>query len=273
MHLQAWIILLGTGLGIYGIGTFAHPFWRLLRRLALGALGFELGYFVCGKSFLVGWIVAGVCLAATPLLYFIKIRQIRLPQERHFKLEVNVEDAEAEELDEITEDMEGAGFVNREEFGFAVDDTAGVCRVLVDPGKNLRASIHLMWQGSLRFRHITLTTLDKFGTKFTTTDYHGLMPQQFGERHLVRRCPNARSFLALYFEHQDFLDLFGVDQEDVVAAGSDLAKTLEEEHREIMDYSLRTGRFLAEAGGKVRFSLATTLGLWKEYMKSFLFGY
>lgn len=244
---------------------------HLLRKL--GALAFLLSsyalvYFLTGSPW---WAILGA--AAWFFLPWVelatRIRQMRLPVNNRLRHREIPNEAFFPNACEAIAAIEEADFEHVDDCGWEWAGMQQFFRLYWHPEEQAVAAVCLCEQAEVAFAFISITTTDKFGRTWRTTNFpfsptlRCLPSIRWNHVPCERNC-----FHQILKDHKNFLLSRKLTQEAIQMPDPDLLVTqIEQEMRAQIDYNLQSGIIVTTEDGSFRYSPRGLVFLWGQFVK------
>lgn len=244
---------------------------RLLRKA--GALGI-LGATFLAFYFFTGSVAAGL---AGVLLWFLlpwvelltRIRRLRLPIGKTLEREAPPGHSRFPELNELTREIEDEGFEYVADTGWDWDGMHQFYRLFYHGENREQAAICLTEQDGMSWASLALTTRDRRGTTYRTTNLPFSSPMKMPPDISLRQAPDTENFASLLETHRHWMNGLAFLPEHLVAEDPDqLTVLIEQETGRQIRHNLDTGLIKpGEAAGTFRYSWRGLVYLYCQLVK------
>lgn len=240
----------------------------------------RLGTFglLFGTSFLIGWrllgsMVLGVGLAATWLLIpwieiLTRARKLRLPMERELRHRTAPAAENFPNLNDLTHDIESAGFEYVDDLGWEHDDHYQFYRLFYEPGSRTEATICLVEQGNIAFFYIAITSRAGSGETYLTWNYPFSYGLELDPSLHLHRAATGADFEAILNEHTSFLTREQIGADAIAPQVPEaLGDLLESDMRRQIEHNLACGVLKRDGTNLIRYSARGLLFLWLQFLR------
>jgi len=202
------VIVLG-----FGLRSYHHPFPRKLGALAVLAATYLAAYFITGSHAAgVGAVLGWFLLPWVELLT--RIRKLRLPLQKALEKQAPPNAHQFPHLEELTGEIEEAGFEYVADTGWEWDDLKQFFRIFYDRESRTQAVICLNEQLQVSFAYVAISSRNSEGQLFRTWNYPFSYTMKLPpEMHMNRA--EVDSFRQLLDLHREFLAVEGVGDADL----------------------------------------------------------
>jgi hypothetical protein len=175
------------------------------------------------------------------------------------------------DLEEITGEVEEAGFDKTDDAGWKWDETDHFVRLFYHGEKKLQATISVAQQEAFIFSHASLTTRTSEGDILVTTNYPFSFTMKLAPRQRMNRCDDAETFEDMLVSHQAFLARNGITSEKAEAQDPEnLHTVIEDDLVQQITHNLDAGVIVRTEGEKFRYSWRGCFFLWCQVVKDML---
>ncbi len=254
-------------IGAWGLRTFVHPFPRKLGGLLLLAASYCAAWFLTGRH---AWGVAAVAAwFFLPWLEILtRVRSMRLPLEKKLRGAFAPSADRFPQLDELTGEIEDAGYTRVEDASYTWDDSAQFMRLFYHAEKRSQAVISLLEQGGLALSWVSLTSRNDAGQSWTTWNFPFSSTMKLPPEARLNACDDAENFIDLSGVHEGFLESNGVTAATLSSLEPDsLSELIQKEMRRLIDHNLDAGVVTLSGEGTVRYSWRGCFYLWRQLVK------
>jgi hypothetical protein len=174
-------------------------------------------------------------------------------------------------LDELSREVEGAGFEEVGDSGWKWSETDHFVRLFYDSGARTQASIALARQQQFAFSYVSLTSRTKDERTFTTTNYPFAPTMRSTPQQHTQRFVHAESMEELLASHDKFLEREDVGRDELTALDTDqLAAYIERDMSNQIDHNINTGLIEPTGDGEFRYSWRGCFFLWFQVVKDMI---
>ena len=247
--------------------SFGHPVLRRLGILSIGITTFAAGYLLSrnvwvGVAFVSGW------LLLPWLEILLRVRKLRLPLHKQLRQTTPPPREMFPELEELSDDIEYAGFEHVSDLGWDMDGYRQFLRLFANAERREEAAITYVEQNQLGFHFFSVTSRGTDGAVFTTWNCPVSSSLKTPPTVHLHRAAADADFTALVAGHEEFLQERGleagqrqpVDPETVRAA-------VERDMETQMQHNLREGLLQPADEGHGRYSWRGMLYLWGQFLR------
>ena len=218
------------------------------------------------------------CGAAAVLLWFVfpwveivsRVRKLRFPLHSHIKHRFPPSRDIFPDLDDITEELEEAGFERADDAGWKWEETDHFVRLFYHAEKRLQASISVAQQGEFVFSHASLTSRTEDGFTFITTNYPLSFTMKLAPRQRMNRCQEAETLEDMIVSHEAFLAREGKVAQVITQDPDNLHTAMEKDLTSQIDHNLKTGVIVVTDGEHFRYSWRGCFFLWFQVVKDMI---
>lgn len=241
----------------------------------LGWLAFLTASYM-GAYFLTRSHVAGACGVG---LWFVlpwveivgRVRRLRFPIHSEVKHRFPPSREVFPDLDELSQELEKAGFVEAADTGWKWSETDHFMRLFYHEELRAQASIALAQQGQFAFSYVTVTSRSRDDVTYTTTNYPFAPTMKFSPGHRVNRFAGASSMEELMDSHKRFLSRLGIEPDQLVSVDTEhLASYIEKDMSAQVDHNLTAGLIELTGNGEFRYSWRGCFFLWFQVVKDMI---
>ena len=236
---------------------------------------------VLAASYLAGFYLGGSHAwgAAAAAMWFVfpwveilsTVRKLRFPIKSEVKHRFPPSRDVFPDLDEISGEVEAAGFERADDAGWKWENTDHFIRIFYHTEKRLEATISVAQQGEFVFSHANLTTRVADGRSFVTTNYPFSFTMQFAPKQVMNRCNDAEVFSDMIVAHEAFLVKQGITGEAVSVQDPDaLHSAIESDLSQQVDHNLSSGLIERTDEQHFRYSWRGCFFLWLQVVKDMI---
>jgi len=262
------LIVLGVVVASFALRTFPN---RLLGKL--GALGILVASFLA-IYFPTGNIWAGIAgMSVWFLLPWVeiltRIRKLRLPLSQKLEKQAPPGNRRFPALNELTSEIEGAGFDYVSDNGWEWDGTSQFFRIFYKENQRVEAAICFTEQEHVSWVYVSLTSRHKDGRSFRTSNLPFNNPMKVPPEVILRREPEVASFEDLAGIHQTWMEGLGFSPENFKEENpEEFPQMIEEETGRQIKYNQEFGLISAgEVENTVRYSWRGLFFLYFQLIK------
>ena len=200
-----------------------------------------------------------------------RVRKLRFPLDSEVRHRFPPNQELFPDLDELSSEVEAAGFVSTDDTGWKWDETDNFMRLFYHPDQRIQASIILASQQAFAISYVSLTSRTLDGRTLATSNYPFSYTMKFSPRHRINRHPGAESFDDLLAAHLQFLQANGVTAESLEPLDPDhLSDYVMKEMRQQIDHNLSVGVLEKAGEGLIRYTWRGCVFLWLQVVKDML---
>ena len=264
-------LLLVFGVGVLSVSfrSFRHPALFLAGTFGMVATSFLAGWLL-GGSLVIGAIFAATWFLLPWVEILTRVRRMRLPMDRRLESRPPPARAAFPEFNELSDEIESAGFEYWEDAGWEHDRIRQFYRFYYSERTRTLAAICLIEQDEMAFYYVALTSRAPNGRIFMTWNY----PFSYG-LHLqpsisLNRGGGALSVAELASSHASHLERLAVRPEDLCLVGAEgIRDRVQGEMREQVDHNLACGILKREDGNMIRYTVRGMVFLWFQFLRDF----
>ena len=266
-----FILIAGLLVFAWACRTFDNRWIAKTGWLAVLLSTYLTGYFLSENSHLWG--------AASLTLWFIfpwveilgRVRKLRFPLHSKVKHRFPPSRDVFPDLDEISGEVEDAGFEKADDAGWKWEETDHFVRLFYHPEKRLQASVSVAQQGEFVFSHASLTTRTVDGVAYVTSNYPFSFTMKLAPRQRMNRCMDAENLEDMITSHQVFLIANGVTPENTAEQNPDTLHTVIETDLSLqIDHNLSAGVIVRTDSEHFRYSWRGYFFLWMQVVKDMI---
>src|SRR6266566_8809528 len=204
-------VFLTLGVAVFSVGlrSFQNSYAQKAGALGILAATFLAVYFITG-SWMWGSVAAVGWLFLPWLEILTRIRALRLPREKQLRPKSPPSADVFPTLNDITHEIENAGFVHVNDAGWDWEDYRQFFRLFYKAEDRAQAAICLNEQHDLSFYYLRISSRAKTGTIWTTWNYPLSYGLKLTPHFRINRQRPDQSFWQLYQSHSQFLRLQNV---------------------------------------------------------------
>lgn len=271
MPLESAIALL-TGLFVLSLAlrTISHPLARKLAVLCLFAISFLIGWLPAGS------ILLGLSLSSVwPLLPWVEIltrvRTMRLPLEKTLEDKRPPSRDVFPDLDELTAEIEEAGFTHVEDAGWDWENQQQFFRLFQREDGKLQAAICSIDQEEIAFFYLSLSTRTSDGKLWTTWNYPFSTALKKTPNLQLNRVSPTLDFAGMIDQHELFLLKNQIHGEATIALTPEsIREAMQADLREQISHNVQAGVLLPTEEGKVRYTWRGMFYIWCQFIWDFV---
>ena len=254
----------------YACRTFQNRWVAKLGWIALLVATYLAGLFLTSSH-------AGGCAALAVWFLFPwleiagRVRKLRFPLRNEVKHRFPPSRDVFPDLDEITAEVEEAGFEKADDAGWKWESTDHFVRLFYNKERMCQASISVAQQDEFVFSHAGLTTRTVDGMTYVTSNYPFSFTMRLAPRQRMNRCYDAETFEDLIASHEAFLKKNGVTEDRILAQDPEsLHSTIERDLTQQIDHNLVTGVIVRTDENHFRYSWRGCFYLWFQVLKDMI---
>jgi hypothetical protein len=270
MDLQQFLYL--AAIVVFGVAcrTFDNRFIQKAGWLALLGASYLGGYFLT-ESHVAGAFGVGLWFMLPWVEIVGRVRRLRFPIRSEVKHRFPPSRDVFPDLDELSNEIEEAGFRGVGDTGWKWSETDHFMRLFYHDELRAQASIALAQQGEFAFSYVTVTSRSGQDVTYTTTNYPFAPTMQFSPGHRVNRFSGAQSMTELVASHQRFLTRYGVQPENLVNVDVEqLTAYIERDMSTQVDHNITAGLIEPTGNGEFRYSWRGCFFLWFQVVKDMI---
>ena len=268
--MSSFLIIGGLVVLAYACRTFENRFIAKAGWVAILVATYLVAFFLSGSH------VAGA--TAVALWFFLpwleilgRVRKLRFPVESEVKHRFPPNQDLFPDLDELSSEAEGLGFVSTDDTGWKWDETDHFMRLFYHPALHLQASVILATQQEFAISYVSLTSRTTAGGVYTTSNYPFSYTMKFSPLHRVNRYTTAASLADLLSSHEQFLKTQGVELADLEPLDPEnLSSYVAKDMRCQIDHNVSVGLLEPAGEGFIRYSWRGCVFLWLQVVKDML---
>jgi hypothetical protein len=259
-------LTLGVAVLSVALRSFQSSFSQKAGALGILISSYLAVYFITG-SWALGLAAAASWLFLPWLEILTRIRTLRLPKEKQLRPKSPPSADVFPTLNEITQEIENAGFVHVSDAGWDWEDYRQFFRLFYKSDDRTQATICLNEQHDLSFYYLRISSRAKNGIIWTTWNYPLSYGLKLTPQFRINRQRPDQSFWQLYQSHREFLrdhtvDVDAVDPMDEERIQAEIEKDL----RDQIAHNINKGVLKETAEGEVKYSWRGMLYLWCQFL-------
>jgi hypothetical protein len=261
------MLILGVAVLSMALRTVHHPVTQKLGAFGVLVTSFLIGWLTTGYV-LVGFFCASTWLLLPWLEILTRVRRLTLPTEKKLRHKHPPNDEEFPALDGLTEEIEGEGFVQKDDTGWDWQDYAQFFRLFYKDSERAQAAICLIDQHDVAFYYLSISSRGKDGRIWTTWNYPFSYSLKLAPQWKVNRVNSDQSFLELYQNHRDFLRRNGITSDDVEPLDPEqLPIEIQKDLSTQIQHNLAVGVLMPAGDGSVRYSWRGLFFIWFQFLR------
>jgi hypothetical protein len=264
--LFGFFLTLGVAVLSVALRSFQSSFSQKAGALGILIASYLLVYFVTG-SWILGLIGAMSWLFLPWLEILTRIRVLRLPKEKQLRPKSPPSADVFPTLNDITHEIENAGFVHINDAGWDWEDYRQFFRLFYKDEDRAQAIICLNEQHDLSFYYLRISSRAKSGTIWTTWNYPLSYGLKLTPHFRINRQRPDQSFWQLYQSHREFLRNNRVETEAIDPMDEDrIQAEIEHDLRDQIAHNIEKGVLKQTGNGDVKYSWRGMLYLWLQFL-------
>lgn len=268
--MSKFLLILGLVVFAYACRTFNNRYLAKAGWLSVLVASYLSGYFLTGNH---AWAWFGLSLwFLFPWVEIVgRVRKLRFPLRSEVKHRFPPSREIFPDLDEITTEVEEAGFEKADDAGWKWEETDHFVRIFYHPEKKLQATISIAQQEGFVFSHANLTTRTANDAAFVTTNYPFSFTMKLTPGQQISRCDHVETFNDMLEAHAKFLAQQGIKEQDVVAQDPDnLHTVMADDLSRQVDHNLHEGVIVRADEAHFRYSWRGCFFLWFQVLKDMI---
>ncbi len=268
--MSKFLLIIGLLIFAYACRTFNNRYLAKAGWLTVLIASYLSGYFITDSH---AWAWFGLSLwFFFPWVEIVgRVRKLRFPLRSVVKHRFPPSREVFPDLDEITTEVEEAGFEKADDAGWKWEETDHFVRIFYHQEKKLQATISIAQQEGYVFSHANLTTRAADNTAFVTTNYPFSFTMKLTPGQQINRCDQAECFDEMLQSHADFLVTSGVMVEAAIAQDPDnLHILMAEDLSKQVDHNLHEGVIIRADDDHFRYSWRGCFFLWFQVLKDMI---
>src|SRR2546422_1229692 len=247
------LLTLGVAVLSVGLRTFHNSYAQKAGALGILAATF-LGFYFATNNWVWGLIAAVAWFFLPWVEILTRIRALRLPKEKQLRPKSPPSADVFPTLNDITREIEGAGFVHVNDAGWDWEDYRQFFRLFYKDEDRAQATICLNEQHDLSFYYLRISSRAKSGTIWTTWNYPLSYGLKLTPQFRINRQRPDQSFWQLYQSHREFLRNHSVETTSLDALDEERMQTdIENDLREQIAHNVRAGVLKPAADDEVKY--------------------
>ena len=263
------LFFIGLLVFAYACRTFNNRYLAKAGWLAVLVATYVAGAGLTGST-AAGWVAVTVWFLFPWVEIVGRVRKLRFPIRSEVKSRFPPSRDVFPDLDEISSEMEEAGFEQTDDAGWKWEDTDHFIRLFYNGQKKLQSSISVAQQGEFVFSHASVTTRTANGLTLVTTNYPFSFTMKLAPMQRLQRY-DAEEFEDMLYAHEIFLAKQGLGADDAVAQDPDsLHASLQTDLSQQIDHNLSTGVIVRADEKHFRYSWRGCFYLWFQVVKDMI---
>lgn len=264
------LIIIGLLLFAFACRTFHNRWLSKTGWLAVLAATYLSGYFLSG-SHLWGAFSLSLWLLFPWVEIVSRVRKLRFPIHNEVKHRFPPSRDVFPDLEAITSEVEDSGFEKADDAGWKWEETDHFVRIFYHREKKLQATVSVAQQDGFVFSHASLTTRQKDGTTFVTTNYPFSFTMKLAPQQRLQRCDTAEVFEEMLAAHDAYLTKHHVVQDTIADQDPDhLHTALETDLSQQIHHNLSAGVIVRADEEHFRYSWRGCFYLWFQVVKDMI---
>jgi hypothetical protein len=259
-------LTLGVAVLSVALRSFQSSFAQKAGALGILVSSYLAVFFVTG-SWMLGLAAAASWLFLPWLEILTRIRALRLPKEKQLRPKSPPSADVFPTLNEITREIENAGFVHVNDAGWDWEDYRQFFRLFYKQDDRAQATICLNEQHDLSFYYLRISSRAKDGLIWTTWNYPLSYGLKLTPQFRINRQRPDQSFWQLYQSHREFLRENTVDPATVDPMDEErIQLEIENDLRDQIAHNIDKGVLKETIDGEVKYSWRGMLYLWCQFL-------
>ena len=251
--------------------TFDNRWVAKAGLIAILAATYLAGYFLADDSHVWGAVAVGLWFVFPWVEILGRVRGLRFPLHSEVKHRFPPSREVFPDLDEISAEVEEAGFVQADDAGWKWEETEHFVRLFYHPEKRLQASVSVAQQGAFVFSHASLTTRTVDDMAYVTSNYPFSFTMKLAPRQRMNRCQDAEALEDMIVSHERFLSGLRVRLEDVAEQNPEtLPSVIESDLSVQIHHNLNAGVIVRTDAEHFRYSWRGCFFLWLQVVKDMI---
>ncbi len=264
------LLIIGLLVFAYACRTFHKRLLSIAGWIAV-LVATYLGGFIITASHAGGWFAISLWFLFPWVEIVSRVRRLRFPMRSDVKHRFPPSRDLFPDLDQISSEIEDAGFQKADDAGWKWEQTDHFVRLFYHPGKLLQASISVAQQEEFVFSHASLTTRTVDGMTLVTTNYPFSFTMRLAPRQRMNRCRSAESVEEMLASHETFLKKNVVTLERIAPQDPDLLHTnIQRDLTQQIDHNLLAGVIIRADEQHFRYSWRGCFYLWFQVVKEMI---
>jgi hypothetical protein len=256
------VVALGAGLR-----SFNHPVSFRLGTLVIVLSSFLAGWLFSG-SVLVGLVLAGSWFFLPWIEIVTRLRKVRLPLERSLEVRTPPARSVFPNLEELTDEIEAAGFEHVTDVGWEDDHVRQFYRVFRDAASTTQACICLAEQGELAFYYLTITSRTSGGCAYHSWNYPFPYGLKFSPAMRLNRISSGATFSEMLARHLQFLREEGISDSALKVLEDDkILPAMQQDLKSHILHNLDVGLLTNAGENSIRYTFRGMVFLWLQFLR------
>ncbi len=263
------LIILGLFVLAVGLRSSRKALPRKLGALSFLAASFALFFYLTGGAWWGGLMGVALWFFLPWIELLTRIRSMRLPMENRLRQRGAPDPSFFPNATEAAAAMEEAGFEHVDDCGWEWAGMQQFFRLFWHPEERAVAAVCLCEQGEVAFAFMTVTSRDKAGRMFRTTNFPFSPTLKNPPRMHWNHVPCERScFHQLLTDHRRFLSRMRVEAEALrVPDPDEIEESIEAEMKCQIRHNLEAGIIRETGDGHFVYSCRGLFFLWGQFVK------
>jgi hypothetical protein len=263
------LLIIGLLVFAYACRTFHNRYVNKAGWLAVLAATY-LGAWAVTGSHAWGWAALGMWFVFPWVEIVGRVRKLRFPLRNEVKHRFPPSRDVFPDLNEISAEVEAAGFERADDAGWKWEETDHFVRIFYHAEKKLQATVSVAQQDAFVFSHASLTTRTADGVAYVTTNYPFSFTMKLAPMQRLQRY-DAEEFEDMLNAHEAFLAKQGLSADDAVAQDPDsLHSSLQTDLSQQIDHNLNAGVIVRADEKHFRYSWRGCFYLWFQVVKDMI---
>jgi len=259
-------LTLGVAVLSVALRSFQSSFSQKAGALGILVSSYLAVFFITG-SWVLGLAAAASWLFLPWLEILTRIRTLRLPKQKQLRPKSPPSQDVFPTLNDITKEIENAGFVHVSDAGWDWEDYRQFFRLFYKPDDRAQATICLNEQHDLSFYYLRISSRAKDGLIWTTWNYPLSYGLKLTPHFRINRQRPDQSFWQLYQSHREFLRDNTIDPATVDPMDEEkIQAEIEKDLRDQIAHNIDEGVLKETGDGEVKYSWRGMLYLWCQFL-------
>ncbi len=259
-------LTLGVAVLSVALRSYQTSFAQKAGAFGILASSFLAVYFATGRWYL-GLAAALAWLFLPWLEILTRIRALRLPKEKTLRPKSPPSAEVFPTLDEITHEIENAGFAHINDAGWDWEDYKQFFRLFYKEEDRAQATICLNEQNDISFYYLRISSRAQDGIIWTTWNYPLSYGLKLTPQFRINRQRPDQSFWELYQSHKAYLRQNQVETDVIDAMDEDrIQAEIENDLREQIAHNIEKGVLKSANDREVKYSWRGMVYLWCQFL-------
>ena len=264
--LFGFFLTLGVAVLSVALRSFQSSFAQKSGALGILVASFLLVYFATG-NWMLGVAGALSWLFLPWIEILTRIRALRLPKQKQLRPKSAPSADVFPSLNEITHEIEGAGFAHVNDAGWDWEDYRQFFRMFYKEDERAQATICLNEQHDLSFYYLRISSRAKSGIIWTTWNYPLSYGLKLTPQFRINRQRPDQSFFQLYQSHREFLRENEVEIDAITPMDEDqMQAEIEHDLRDQIAHNINQGVLKSTSEGEAKYSVRGMFYLWLQFL-------